>query len=119
MPHRIFFVGGLVVFITKELLKCAHSEWDVVSLALTCRVLQSPALSVLWAEQTKLITLIRVLPQDTLGYTLPYEYPTGMEESFQPQELVRNFSPSWATFLILVFNLILGHCEGPFEGGLG
>lgn len=69
MPHRIFFVEELVTIITKESIKHPYYSdrlSDVVSLALTCRALETPVLSVLWARQTMLSTLIRVLPQDTL-----------------------------------------------------
>ena len=54
---------------------------------------RGPTLSVLWAGQTMLSTLIQLLPNDTPGYTPPHEHPAGMAEGFQP-ELVRNFSPS-------------------------
>lgn len=79
MPHRIFLVEDLVILITKELVQFPRSERDAVSLALTCRALESPALSVLWARQTALSTLIRVLPPNTLAYTTrdPYEVLAG------------------------------------------
>ena len=79
-----------------------------------CPWLSSAALS----EIPALGDPIRVLPQDTLGYTPPREHPAGIADSFQP-ELMRNFSPSRAVFHILVFSLILGNCEGHFEGSLG
>lgn len=95
MPHRIFLVEDLVLVIAKELIKCSYSGWNgagVVSLALTCRALESPALSVLWAKQITLANLIQVLPEDTLGYTTLYESSGG----FATEILVRNFSFSRA-----------------------
>jgi len=93
MPHRIFFVEELVVVITEKLIECSYSKWGwdggVVSLALTCRALESPVLSVLWARQITLSNLIQVLPQGTLGYTPLYETSGG----FSTEELVRSFSP--------------------------
>lgn len=97
MPHRIFSVQELVLFITNELVECSYSRWDVVSLALTCRALESPALSVLWARQTMLAPLIRVLPPDTLKSAMYLESPEGSDEmmdwfSEEEEELVRNFN---------------------------
>ena len=68
MPHRTFFINELIVLIAEELI--AYSKQDVVSLALTCRALEDPALTILWARNTILSNLIRVLPPDTLAYTL-------------------------------------------------
>lgn len=68
MPYRIFFINELIVLIAEELI--AYSKQDVVSLALTCRALEDPALTILWARNTILSNLIRVLPPDTLAYTL-------------------------------------------------
>jgi hypothetical protein len=61
--------GELVVTIAEELVESRFGQEDTVALALTCRALEDPALSVLWAKQTTLGTLIRVLPQDTLACT--------------------------------------------------
>jgi len=72
MPHRIFLVEDLVTLITKELIECSYSKWSTVSLALTCRALEGPALSVLWARQTMLSTLIRVLPPNTQLWSLVF-----------------------------------------------
>lgn len=69
MPHRIFFVQDLIILITQELLEDWYKR-DAVSLALTCRALESPVLSVLWARQTMLSTLVRVLPPKILAYTV-------------------------------------------------
>ena len=89
MPHRIFFVEDLLILIAKELIRHPYSKWDTVSLALTCRALESPALSALWASQTTLSALIRVLPPKTLvTYTLREQ-----EGNFSTEELVCNFSP--------------------------
>ena len=88
MPHQIFFVEELVMLITKEVIE--YSYEDAICLALTCRALESPALSVLWATQTTLSTLIRVLPQDTLAYTSLGECPQETRHSLE--ELVRNFN---------------------------
>jgi len=87
MPHQIFFVEDLVILIAKELVECSYFKWDVVSLALTCQALESPALSMLWARQTKLSTLIQVLPPNTLAYALceRFEGPT---TDFFKEELV-------------------------------
>lgn len=118
MPHQNFFVEELVIFITKELLKCAYSGWEVVSLAHLSRS-REPRTQRFMGRKTTLSTLIRVLPRDTMKYALPREHPTGIADNFQSEELVRNFSPSRATSRILVFNLVLENFEGPFEGSLG
>jgi len=74
MPHRIFFVEELVILITRELVERPRFRRDVVSLALTCRALESPALGVLWARQTMLSTLIQVLPPNWNGITIGPEH---------------------------------------------
>ena len=92
MLHRVFLVEELVTLIIKELTKIRwNAELDLVSLALTCRAFECPALSVLWAGQTTLSNLIRVLPQDTLAYT-PLRRDTQGAWSFT-EEVVRNFNP--------------------------
>ena len=91
-----------------------HCPW--LSLAALSSTLESSAFSVLWATRTMLSTLIRMLPQDTLGYTLVREYHTGIAETFRTEVIVRNHcSPQLA---LLVPNLMLGHREGPSEGEL-
>lgn len=117
MPHRIFLVEDLVILITKELVQCPHSEWDAVSLALTCRALESPALSVLWARQTALSTLIRVLPPNTLAHTTrdPYEILAGV----YPKEEIVCTSNALSHPSHFVSNFALGYREGSFERELG
>lgn len=104
MPHRIFLVEDLVVLVTKELIRPPYSEWDAVSFALTCRALENPALSVLWARRKTLSTLIRVLPPDTLAYTLRERFEEA-GGNFSREELVRdsNFPSSYTSCSCIKF----------------
>ena len=91
MLHRIFLVEDLVILIIEELTRGSYFSFksDMVSLALTCRALEAPVLSMLWARQTTLSSLIRVLPPNILKYTLH----ASSEESiwsFLTEEIVRN-----------------------------
>ena len=60
MPHPIVEIDELVRLVIDELVE--SSPQTVVSLALTCRSLEEPALSSLWREQHSLTNLIKVLP---------------------------------------------------------
>jgi hypothetical protein len=44
----------LVMFTAKNLVQCSYPEWDVASLVLTCKVLESLTLSVVWTRKTML-----------------------------------------------------------------
>jgi len=74
----MFLVKDLIILITQELLECSHwTKHDAVSLALICRALEIPVLSVLWSRQTMLSTLIRVLPPNALACAI-HEHSQGL-----------------------------------------
>ena len=60
MPHPFFEIDDLVRPVIDDLVKT--SRRSAVSLALTCRSLEEPALSSLWKRQNSLIILVKVLP---------------------------------------------------------
>ena len=63
MPHPIFEIDELSRLIIDELMETSRKT--VLSLALTCRSLEEPALSSLWKLQRRLIDLLKVLPNHT------------------------------------------------------
>ena len=63
MPHPIFEIDELLRLIIDELMET--SRRTVVSLALTCRSLEEPALSSLWKVQPRLVVLLKVLSNCT------------------------------------------------------
>ena len=65
MPHPIFYIDELSRPIIDELMET--SQRTVLSLALTCRSLEEPALSSLWKEQPSLNALVKVLPSHNLA----------------------------------------------------
>ena len=59
MPHPIFKIDELLRLIIDELVET--SQGSAVSLALTCRSLEEPALRSLWKKQSSLLDLLAVL----------------------------------------------------------
>ena len=64
LPHRVFKISELARLVALELVLV--SQESVASLACTCRYLEEPALSTLWAKQVSLSSLLKALPGKTL-----------------------------------------------------
>ena len=62
-PHRVFEISELTRVIASCLIPICRAS--TVKLACTCRYLEEPVLSVLWGEQSRLDTLLEVLPEET------------------------------------------------------
>ena len=63
MLHPVLGIDELLRLIIAELKPT--SQKTVLSLALTCRSLEEPVLSLLWEQQDTLIKLLKVLPNHT------------------------------------------------------
>src|SRR5882757_5549156 len=61
MPHRIFEIDELTMLISRHLVSIGRKS--TVSLACTCRLLETPALSSLWEVQGSLPLLFNVSPR--------------------------------------------------------
>jgi len=63
MPHPIIQIDELAGLVINELVEASPPA--AVSLALTCRSLKEPTLSLLWRKQRLLSVLVKVLPSHT------------------------------------------------------
>ena len=61
--HRVLRIGELTRAITSHLILVGQK--NTVNLACACQCLEEPVLSTLWEEQSRLETLLKVLPGDT------------------------------------------------------
>jgi len=68
-PHRVLKINELTRHIASQLVLVSRKS--AVNLACTCRSLEEPVLSTLWETQRSLITLLRVLPEETWEHQHP------------------------------------------------
>ena len=61
-PNRVFKISELSRLITNQLIPTNNKS--AVNLARVCRHLEEPVLSILWATQSSLRTLLDVLPEE-------------------------------------------------------
>jgi len=66
-PRRVLKISELTRLIASQLI-LTNSRKSAVNLACACRSLEEPVLSALWRTQWSLITLLRVLPEETWEY---------------------------------------------------
>ena len=66
--HRVLKIGELTRAIASHLTPISLKS--AVNLACTCRYLEEPVLSTLWEEQSRLDTLLEVLPKETRDFVL-------------------------------------------------